>query len=191
MHRNFYELFKSKVKEHKDKVYLIDSAADTKITYEQCDKITDKVANYLISKGIAPDDIITAIMGNTLEYVYLAIGAFKVGVIFNPLNPRLSKQEIKEMLDNTNPKLVFYDGDVLKESDKFPDNYKDKFKPNLDKEMLLLYTSGTTGKPKGIILTQESVLYGALNGAKSVKLRDNLVLFDLLPFCLLLVFHLF
>jgi acyl-CoA synthetase (AMP-forming)/AMP-acid ligase II len=181
MYKNFYELFKQKAEENKGKIYLIDSVTGAKITYGQCDKITNKVANYLISKGITADDIISTVMGNTLEYVYLAIGAFKIGAVLNPLNPRLNKEEIKDILDNTNPKSVFYGGMLLKELGKFSDNYEDKFKPNLDKDMLLLYTSGTTGKPKGIILTQESVLSGALNGVKSVKLKDNLVLFDLLP----------
>jgi acyl-CoA synthetase (AMP-forming)/AMP-acid ligase II len=182
---NFYELFKQQVKRNKDRVYIINAEDDTKITYDQCDKITDRLANYLISQDITPKDIIATVMGNTLEYIYLLIASFKVGATFMPLNPKLGEKDAVETLKTAPPKLVFGGPngiDIEKLAlDKFPDHYEDKFKPTLDEDMLLLYTSGTTGKPKGIILTQGNVLPATFSGGKSVGLRENKVIFDLLP----------
>jgi acyl-CoA synthetase (AMP-forming)/AMP-acid ligase II len=179
--KNFYELFKDRADKNKEKIYLIDISTDKKITYEECDKITDKVANYLVSIGITPKDIISTVLGSTLEYIYLLIGAAKVGVMFNPISPKLSKEEVDEMLKNSNPKLVVRDNEIFKDIETFPDKYEDKFKPDIEQEMFLLYSSGTTGKPKGIVLTQKNLLFGSMTGGKVAKIKDNKIMFDLLP----------
>ena len=174
--KNFYKFFKEKVKEHPDMIYLIDSVNDVKVSYAEADINSDKAANYLINSGLKKGDIISVVMGNTLEYIYLVLGAFKAGIVVNPFNPRLSEEEINSMIEFTNPKMVFKEFSL--------GDYPLDFEGNdasLDDEMLLLYSSGTTGKPKGIVLTQGNVLNGLMNGIESIKLRKNPIIFDLLP----------
>ena len=136
-----------------------------KITYKELDGITDKVASYIRSKGIGREDIVSILVPRGEYMVICALGALKSGAAYEPLDPSYPPERLNFMVKNAKAKLVVaerslmgllgeYEGDVLfiDEIEKLPDappqdpghEGKDLF--------IVLYTSGTTGTPKGVML---------------------------------------
>jgi len=182
--KNFCQFFKAQVEKNRERVYLIDAVADSKITYGEADAMSSKLANYFVSKGITKTDIITTVLGNTLDYIYIFIAAAKIGVLFNPLFFKLREEEVDALIKEVKPALIIDESNVkqvMQDAHSFPDTFEEVDQVSMSQEMLLLHSSGTTGKPKGIVLTQKNVFACVEGGAKAVGFEDGKVLFNLLP----------
>jgi len=78
------------------------------ITYKQLNEESNRVANYLIKKGIKQGDRISTILLNCPEFLSVYFAAAKLGVIFVPLNYRMVSSEIKFQLNDCGSRLLFY-----------------------------------------------------------------------------------
>jgi acyl-CoA synthetase (AMP-forming)/AMP-acid ligase II len=139
---------------------------------------SSRSANLLAAKGVSAGDRVVILSKNRSEYFELIYAANKIGATLVCLNWRLSQREIGEILDDADPALVLIDeiGAGL-----LPDGFDQcdvlQFGPEHDAQRaaqpdsdpgydgapedvaLILYTSGTTGLPKGVMLTNESMSY--------------------------------
>jgi len=135
-------------------------------------------ANLLLAKGVKPGGRVAILSKNRPEYFELIYAANKIGATLVCLNWRLSQREIGDILADADPALVFVDeiGAGL-----LPDGFDQsdvlQFGPAYDAQRaaqpdgdpgydgapeevaLILYTSGTTGLPKGVMLTNEGMSY--------------------------------
>jgi acyl-CoA synthetase (AMP-forming)/AMP-acid ligase II len=136
------------------------------VTYAEFDRLSNGAANALAAHGVVPGDRVTLALGNSIEYVVAALGVLKAGAILNPVNPALGASELGYVLGHADPRLVVTDpasdarlrqlgrstvlGTALLEG-------ADDRPPAVPVEpgdySTLLYTSGTTGKPKGVLFT--------------------------------------
>jgi fatty-acyl-CoA synthase len=135
---------------------------------------------------------------NSIEYLVFILACFRLGAILQPLNWRLGGEELGFMLTDAEPALVVYDeefaGPIL-EALRLAPNTRAFTSPAFnalvdaadpaaggwaemgpDAPMFLLYTSGTTGKPKGAIITRENAWYQALNFAVCADVKVSSVL---------------
>ncbi|MGE4430387.1 MAG: fatty acid--CoA ligase [Sphingobium sp.] len=145
------------------------------------DRHVSQVANGLIAMGIAPGDRIAYLGKNSDFYFEIWLGAARAGVVLVPVNWRLAPPEVAYILDDCQPKLVivdplfldrvspdtgyailtaepvegFADGIVWRDAQDDADPRRDA---GYDEPVLQLYTSGTTGNPKGALLTNRSLL---------------------------------
>jgi crotonobetaine/carnitine-CoA ligase len=136
------------------------------VSYADFDRLTNRAANGLAARGVVKRDRVTLALGNSVDYVVAAIGVLKAGAILNPVNPALGAAELSYVLGHADPRLVVTDaasdpklgalcrttvlGSALGEgaSDAPP-----AVSVEPGDHSTLLYTSGTTGKPKGVLFT--------------------------------------
>jgi long-chain acyl-CoA synthetase len=171
-----------------------------RFTYAQMDRIVDSVAAGLIARGVVPGDRIALLLGNRAEFAFAMFGAMRAGAAIVPLNTREQKPEIAFNVQDSGAKILFFEADLadrIPEADAVP-TLRHAFAvggaapgaepfealtasadpvatPDFDQETTacILYTSGTTGKPKGAMLTQMSMVMSAMHYAFCLGLNGN------------------
>ena len=113
---------------------------------------------------------------NHPDMLVLLFAAARRGAILVPLNWRLTAAEHKRILSDCSPKLIFSDGDFADAASKLGvqvGNFSGKNPGELQgtdaDDVLIVYTSGTTGAPKGAVLSQSALLW---NGFNSIHAHD-------------------
>jgi fatty-acyl-CoA synthase len=142
---------------------LIEQSSDRTLNYQQLWDEVNSWASYLQEMGVVKGDRVAFLKSNCLEHVTLFLGCAKLGAIFVPLNFRLAKNEVSEIIERTDPKIFIGSGECelnlsrpktyikledisLKEALDFP-----TCESTLNDPLLMLFTSGTTGTPKGVL----------------------------------------
>ena len=175
------------------------------ISYLELDTNSNRAANGLMAHGLEKGDRIAYLGKNSPAYFELIAAVAKTQTVITPINWRLAGPELTYVLNDCNAKLIFADAeyceavmqlhssltlkptlicvdDSLPQAESYQ-NWKDKHDdadPQLDQsaddEVVQLYTSGTTGKPKGAILTDRALL--ALRGQEPDDLMQDWQLYE-------------
>lgn len=138
---------------------------DKKYTYKELDEISDRLGKYIASQGIGKEDVV-AILIPRCEYMAIApMGVIKAGAAYQPLDPTYPKDRLMYMLGDSTARLLIADRELLPLVDGYegPVLFTDEIlklentdakltKPDLHDLFILLYTSGSTGVPKGCML---------------------------------------
>src|SRR5699024_424331 len=159
-------------------------------TYREMNDRVNRFANYLLSQGVKAGERIALICKNHEDFIAAFFASAKIGVITIPVNWRLQNQETLYILQNSGARVVVYDHVFSEKIETIKaDAYADIFicsgnsevdptfehvltssentEPNSvsseDDTILIMYTSGTTGKPKGAMFSHENLL-AASNG---------------------------
>ena len=136
------------------------------VSYAEFDALSNRAANALGGRGVVKGDRVTVALGNSVEYVVAAIGVLKSGAILHPVNAALGASELSYVLGHADPRVVVTDaasdaklaglGRTTVLGGALVDGASDA-RPAVTIEpgdhSTLLYTSGTTGKPKGVLFT--------------------------------------
>jgi fatty-acyl-CoA synthase len=185
-----------------DQVALVEGCRHR--TYHQLNERVNRLAwlftcAYPLKKG----DRVAVLAFNCIEIVELFFATAKLGLILVPLNVRLSVRELDFMLADSGAKLLFVDPELfaqgidLKDSRAIPtiilgEDYDSKLSQaesteppadqiDLSDQHLILYTSGTTGRPKGAVLTQANSFWNGVNMQVAIGLTKNDITLTLLP----------
>jgi len=145
---------------------------DQRISYAELADRALRMAGYLRQKGVRPDQVVAAVMKNSAAFLELAFAVSHIGAVFLPVNFRLARDEIRYILDNAETVLLFADDEfaptvdglapaVLLADDAQRDSRvisgsadKAAAEPRLPDQLFrLMYTSGTTDRPKGVMHT--------------------------------------
>jgi fatty-acyl-CoA synthase len=143
-------------------------------TYAQFDLCVAKVASWLKKQGVLVGDRIACLSKNRAEIVALHLACARLGAIFVPLNWRLTKQELNNILVDCEPSLLIADELAIKHQFQYHDigllldqcaelTPQQRFEIDQQLPSLILYTSGTTGKPKGVMLSESNLAETAIN----------------------------
>ncbi|MBR1218956.1 fatty acid--CoA ligase [Bradyrhizobium sp. U87765 SZCCT0131] len=161
-------------------------------SYGAFERHANKVAHALTAAGLGKGDRIAYVGKNSDHYFELLIGAMKVGVVMVPVNWRLAPPEMVYIIDNADAKMLFVGREFVEAAQAFAprltsapaivamegatadwpayeawrDAHSDAppaFRATLADVALQLYTSGTTGHPKGAMLSHSNL----------IDLRDN------------------
>jgi len=179
---------------------------DLTVTYRVLDDATARMATLLQSRGIEPGDRIALMLPNLPSFPVIFYGALRAGAVVVPMNPLFKEREVEYYLSDSGAKIIFgmpgeaeagakaaeiefQDvppaglGELLQQHE--PDRSVIERAP--DDTAVILYTSGTTGKPKGAELTH----YGLDRNQKTVtttllQITDADVVMGCLP-----LFHVF
>lgn len=175
-------------------------------TYDQFNREVNKLANGLIAKGIEKGEKVALLMKNSDKFMIVFYAVMKVGAVAVPINFRLTLEEVRYILDDSDASIVFFDeeyaaliqqaaegnhklllqfstGDktvsvqrkmeeVMAVNESEPDVIVEEWD---DAE--ILYTSGTTGRPKGALFDHHRVLHVAFTTSITMKIgtEDNLL----------------
>jgi fatty-acyl-CoA synthase len=175
-----------------DRVALIDYSTGLQTTFSEWNERANRTANYLSSLGIGKGDRVAVYASNRTEYLDLFWAAPKIGAILQNLNWRLTVQELKGIVESGGPKVLIYSEDwrqqvgeltptfttvehVVAMSNPAPGeaDFRDREamdtrlekKPelSLDDPWGIYYTGGTTGLPKGAVITHGNVTWNSIN----------------------------
>jgi len=153
------------------------------VTYAEFDRLSNRAAHALASLGVTRGDRVTLALGNSIEYLAAAFGVLKAGAILHPVNPALGANELSYILGHAGPRVIVADASSLESmlSSKLTRpagavvaafggaadiGFDDLLARSPDTPVecalgptdgsTLLYTSGTTGKPKGVLFRHQA-----------------------------------
>ena len=134
-------------------------------TFADLDRRSNQVAQALIAKGVRPGDRVAFIGANSPAFLEVLYGATKAGAIATAVNNRLAPAEIAAILADASPAAVVVDDPALAPvpaltgDDWFSDasTVDPRVPRGPDDTAVIFYTSGTTGLPKGIMLSGDNL----------------------------------
>jgi fatty-acyl-CoA synthase len=154
--------------EYPERMALVEQRTGERLTYADLLLETRKWASYLYSKGVRPDDRVTLLATNRREHLIMLFACAELGALFVPLNFRLAPSELQDIVERVAPRLSIVDGmpcfDLVTETISLSDVqlpieiHYPKMDVSLDTPLLMLFTSGTTGTPKGVMLHGQMLL---------------------------------
>lgn len=166
-------LFDTSVRQSPKRIALKDAIGE--MSYSELDDRSTRLANYLLSEGIQRGDRIGILSENRREYIELLVASAKIGVIAACQNWRQAEGELRHCLKLVSPKLIFIsprNRDLgakyieIAPLHEFGDDYEaalsaspatcppDPCSP--EDGVVILYTSGTTGLPKGALISHRA-----------------------------------
>lgn len=173
---------------------VVDLSADLRLTYEQLNHRTCRLAAFLQRCGVSKGDRIALLAFNSVAYLELLFAARKIGAVFVPLNYRLSPRELGCILEDCTPRVLVYDGhhrseaEGLAEQGPVPVTLDEsryeaavleesgnltRVSVEIEDPWTIMYTGGTTGAPKGVVLSHRAILGNAVNTVISWGLTED------------------
>lgn len=175
---------------------------DTSLTYLQLYYYATQLSKKIQSLGVKPRDRVILLYENTPEFYIGYFGIVQVGAVVVPLNTFLQEKEITHILDDAQPSLIIVSSTllsiietaatarsimILTEKDMsygaVPAVLTNFEVTDLsaDEMAALLYTSGTTGTPKGVMLSSKNIFTNVLQGIARFELQYSDRVFAVLP----------
>ncbi len=149
------------------------------VTHAEIDRQARVAAAALRARGVEPGDRVALMLPNGPALVAAALGALRLGAIVVPLNGLLARPEVEARLAASTPRVFLESEDAL-EADAEPlDEIVERESAD---PAVILFTSGTSGKPKGAILTHGSIHAAARNAADALALSEEDVVLGAAPF---------
>lgn len=157
-------------------------------TYAQLEREATRVAAGLAEIGVSPGDRVAMLVGNRAEFVLALLGILRLGAIAVPMGTRLQTPEIGYILGHCGAVALVHDASLasrLPAPDDTPalrarlveaprgDAAPAPAAPAQEDTAIVLYTSGTTGRPKGAMLAHLNVVHSALHFRHGMGLRDG------------------
>src|SRR5579884_1349045 len=157
-----------------------------RLTFAELNEAVDRRAGSLRRLGVEPGHRVALLLRNGRPFVELVHAAARVGATLVPLNTRLTADELAYQVDNCQPSLLLHDGPnanrvraivttrVL-DVGEMPcgASCEQLHHVDLDRPHTVVYTSGTTGRPKGAVLTFGNHWWSAVGSALNLGLRDD------------------
>jgi acyl-CoA synthetase (AMP-forming)/AMP-acid ligase II len=192
------DIARNHARQSPDRVALDDGSR--RITFAQLDALADRIAEGLIAQGVQPGDVAGLAQPHGIEATLAALAIARAGAILCPLNPRYRVAELAPLLGQARPRVVVaasemrevvqraagqggvalrtlvMDSEVPEWAGRAPPSRpppgRGRRSPAGDDPFTLLFTSGTTGKPKGAVAT---------HGARMAWIRSALDVYGIGP----------
>lgn len=165
---------------------------ENKLSYKELDALSGNLADLLIKKGLKKGERAAVLIKRGELMPVCALAVLKAGCAYVPLDASHPEERLEYILKDTGAKAIIADEELLK---MVPGNKAvvtttaeirslskkeckadlSAFKPSAEDLFVILYTSGTTGRPKGVMLTHKNIL-GLCEGAKeyfNLSEKDN------------------
>jgi len=139
------------------------------LTFRGLDEASDRVATELRRRGVGTETPVPVLLRRGPDYVVAMLGVLKAGGLIVPLDPSMPADRIEEILGQTNASVVVDDA-LLAAAGNHPAGEFTPLPTHPGQGAYIVFTSGTTGKPKGVIGTHDAVLaYAADHAARVLR----------------------
>lgn len=183
---NVHDMLARAVAQRPDAIALIEG--DRQVTYRQLDLLVGRAAAGLAARGVAANDRVALIIGNSIEFVVVLFACARLGAVSVPMSVRHQEAENRHCLNDCGTKVAVYEANL---ADRIPSREavptlehaiavrRDGGEPLADllaaepltavtrmpeeATATILYTSGTTGRPKGAMLTHFSIAHSVIH----------------------------
>jgi long-chain acyl-CoA synthetase len=126
------------------------------VTYAELDVLSSRVAGHLIAQGITPGDRVALMLPNVPEFAPVYYGILRAGGVVVPMNPMLKGREVDYYVSDSGAKLLIDTAALEGFFDHEP--VATVVERETQDTAVILYTSGTTGHPKGAELTHGNLV---------------------------------
>ncbi|MEM7800226.1 MAG: AMP-binding protein, partial [Chloroflexota bacterium] len=193
---NAVNLLTHRARQTPDSEAIVEVATGDRFTFADINRRACQTARWLLALGIGYGDRVSILGHNSIAYVDLFFACGKIGAIFTPLNWRLTADELAWILNNCDSKVLLVEPefetvarqlnqvthvkhvvsrqqfDQARATEAAGEPTPPK---QLDAESIhaILYTSGTTGRPKGALIPHRQVLWNAIATATSWELSSE------------------
>ncbi|MFJ6208622.1 amino acid adenylation domain-containing protein [Lysinibacillus sp. NPDC092081] len=159
------------------------------LTYKELDQRANRLANYLVKKGVGPEIVVGICMERSLEMIVGIVGILKAGGAYVPLDPTNPKERLAFMMSDANPPLILTQerllpilpehesqvicldsdwGNIAQEEENPLEN-----RVNHNNLAYIIYTSGSTGKPKGVMITHKAIVNRILWMQETYQINES------------------
>ncbi len=154
-------------------------------TYAEMEAEVRLIARRMISLGVREGDTVALMAGGSIDWAILAHAVPRIGATLMPLNTRLAPEEIHDQVIRSNAALILREEELAVPSLPHPILTIDELRavrpadgaipdaPDPDRPCALLFTSGTTGRPKGVVLTWANQIASAQACASALDLTAD------------------
>ena len=182
---------------HQDDIFIIDSFSGLSHTYGDIRTKSMKLSQLLKSKGIRKGDRIAILMSNCIDFAQLYMAAMYMGCVAVPINPQLGVELAKYVIADSGAKLLISDSkmeyaaelagdiktiffDTITELSLFDADapFQDVLETD---ELIVVYTSGTTSNPKGVVHTYRSLFSNGIEFTKAMGIGGESRFINILP----------
>jgi acyl-CoA synthetase (AMP-forming)/AMP-acid ligase II len=169
-------LFRNRARACRERIALVDG--ERRLSYGALDERTDRLARALAARGVRRADRVALLARNCLEYVEVELACAKLGAITAALNWRLAERELAHCINLVEPRVVVVQAEFAPTLDRLALCAHERialgtayeaaidgaapgaFEAAADPEdgLVILYTSGTTGLPKGAVISHRAMI---------------------------------
>ncbi|MEV1049531.1 condensation domain-containing protein, partial [Streptomyces sp. NPDC049916] len=208
-------IFEATVTATPDAVAVVEG--DVSWSYAQLNAYANRIARYLIGRGVGAEDIVGVLMPRSATQIATLLGIGKAGAAFLPIDPAYPAERVRYLIEDAGPEVLLTDAAhadaaagtgatalddpavaaALRDLPETDPADADRRAPLLvEHPAYVIYTSGSTGRPKGTIVTHTGLSALAVSGGERADVdRDSRVLqltspsFDVSVFEFLTAFH--
>jgi long-chain acyl-CoA synthetase len=194
------KIFDLTVKRYPNKEAVYDVRKNVRYTYKEWSLQVNRLADAFLKEGVKKGDRVSTFLFNTEELATTFFACAKIGAVFNPINFRLTSEEVAFILSDAAPKVVLFEKalepvvsaiegrfDAIsfwfidEEAPAYAVSYPERLSTSSTEEIktdvnendlyAIMYTSGTTGRPKGVLHQHRNMVEQSLLVIAATKLE--------------------
>lgn len=165
---SIFDQFEHQVNNRPEDIAIV--SEEKTVTYCELSNNVSKIESFLVRQGIKEGDRIILLFDKNIELIASMLASIKLGCTYVPVDKKFSKERLLFIIEDSNARIILSDSNTVNVSElrsfnvrkviSTQDIYLSDTKPKkINNEIqYILYTSGTTGNPKGVLVKEKSVI---------------------------------